>query len=140
MVHHAADRIREVLGWVKVELVVLGSVALHNTTDVVTLIEAPAAECYGKGPQAGGAGVLGIVEDGGRIDASAQPNSKRYIGERLLGDGLIQQRVQLISGLFGPHVGKFSWTEFPVRLAVRFPVDPFQYVPGRKFLDVLQQR
>jgi hypothetical protein len=124
----------------EVELLVIGSVAVDDLLDVGRLVEAAAGEGDGKGVEAGGGGLGGVVEDGGGVETSGEPEAEGHVGHELLFDGLLEEGVELMFGVVqGDAVVGLHGREMPVGGGGDFSVLPGEPFSGRKFLDAVDQ-
>src|SRR5438876_6414579 len=106
-------------------------VMLGNGSNVSALIEAAAVERNRKSLQAAGSYVRRIVNDRGGVDAAAQPDSDRHIRYQMLADGIPQQAIQFVFGIFQGSVPDFSWG-LPIGVRSGLAIRPFHHMTGSK--------
>ena len=75
------------------------------------------------------------MENGRRIDASAEPDAEGNIRNQVFANGILQERVQFFLGGFKLETLGNAKRYFPVRLRGNLAVDPLQPFARRKFLD-----
>src|ERR1700719_2433871 len=85
---------------VDIKLVVFGVVSRGNVADVRGFVEGASGERDRKRFYAGSAQFACVVENRGGIDAAAQPDSQRHIGNQVIANGSTQQTIELLLRAF----------------------------------------
>src|ERR1700677_3324604 len=73
----------------------IGSIMRYHPLNVLGLVKAAPVEGDRKSLQASMVGGGCVVQDGGGIDAPAEPDTQGNIGEKVLANGLLQKKIQL---------------------------------------------